>query len=366
MMKVLICLIMLFTEMQFGVKPDVPFPLITQCGNVSNKCFTVADEADMECLVRGARPMVLLDFMARTVEGDKNISSELVTTSDGDGYTSTVITSNAFHFSPLLVLLVCKASTSIPGLFDNTESVALVQNGLVQINPDQTTSITIQRYERMELHCTENENAFIVWKKSIPPRDVDYEILLYSVSFGQGFIEVFADDIILENNVSLVLPSVDIQHEGKYVCLYGDGMSAGVRVYNVIVVANPPTTRQTHQLERPIFSLWVLVVLIVLLVFICGVTMVICLIKYYGSSLKSPVYNLDLLTGQWKELDWIRIQHTDLDEFRRVINVYRKKLRLSATKEIVMSGNVNEDESIEHGEEDIDIMAQLRIIGYRE
>lgn len=144
------------------VKPDVPFPIITQCGNISNKCFIVADEADIECSVRGARPKVLLDFVARTMEGDKNISRELVIISDGDGYTSTIITSNSFHLSPLLVLLVCKTSTNIPGLFENTESIALVQNGLVQTNPDQTTSISIQRYERMELHCAENESAFIV------------------------------------------------------------------------------------------------------------------------------------------------------------------------------------------------------------
>ncbi|KAJ8043008.1 hypothetical protein HOLleu_09920 [Holothuria leucospilota] len=223
-------------EVIVTVKPDVPFPFITQCGNVSNKCFTVADEADIECSVRGVRPKIHLDFIARTLEGDKNISRELVITSDGDVYTSTVITSYAFHLSPRVVLLVCKAYTNIPGLFENTESIALVQNSLVQTIPDQATSITIQRYERMELHCAENENAFIVWKKAIPPRYEDYELLFYSVNFGQSLIEVFAEDIILENNVSLVLPSVDVQHEGEYVCFYGDGMSDGVRVYNVTVV----------------------------------------------------------------------------------------------------------------------------------
>lgn len=88
----------------------------------------------------------------------------------------------------------------------------------------------------MELHCAENESAFIIWKKAIPPRYMDYELLLYSVSFGQWFVEVFAEDIILENNDSLVLPSVDVQHEGEYVCFYGDGMSDGVTVYNVTVV----------------------------------------------------------------------------------------------------------------------------------
>lgn len=59
---------------------------------------------------------------------------------------------------------------------------------------------------------------------------------MYSVSFGKDIFEVFAEDIILENNVSLVLPSVDVQHEGEYVCFYGDGMSDGVTVYNVTVV----------------------------------------------------------------------------------------------------------------------------------
>ncbi|KAJ8043017.1 hypothetical protein HOLleu_09932 [Holothuria leucospilota] len=306
MMKgvVLVCLIMLFTEMQFGVKPDVPFPLITQCGNVSNKCFTVADEADMECSVRGARPKVILDFMARTAEGDKNISIELVITSDGDGYTSTVITSNAFKLSPLLVLLVCKASTTIPGLFDNTESFALIQNGLVHTIPDQTTSITIQRYERMELLCTENEDAFIVWKKAIPPRYVDHELLLYSVSFGKGFIEVFAEDIILENNVSLVLPSIDVQHEGEYVCFYGDGISDGVRVYNVTVIGNPPTTVQPvqpHQSERTGLPFWVLFVVIVLFPIICGVTMVICLIEYYVFFSTEKPYQSHVVTRDGEE-----------------------------------------------------------------
>ncbi|KAJ8017615.1 hypothetical protein HOLleu_44849 [Holothuria leucospilota] len=105
-------------------------------------------------------------------------------------------------------------------------------------------------------------------------------------------------------------------------------------------------------------------------------------VRYYGSCLESPVYNLDLQTAQWKrcdgllctekdfnkmESDWKEIRKRDEDGFRQVINGYRKKLRSpSATKGSVMSGNVNEDENIEHREEDIDIMVQLRIPRDRE
>ncbi|KAJ8051010.1 hypothetical protein HOLleu_04417 [Holothuria leucospilota] len=216
------------------VKPDVPFPLITQCDNVSNTCFIVASKGDMECYVRGARPRVSLDFISRTVNGDRKITEELEITPEGDGYTSRISTRNAFHRSSLLVLLVCKAS-SITDLFDKTESFALVQNGLANRITEKSTPITIERYDRMELHCTENGNAFTVWKRAIPPRYVDYELLLYSISFGQGFIEVFAEDIILEHNISLVIPSTDIRHEGEYFCVFGDGLSDGMKVYNVTV-----------------------------------------------------------------------------------------------------------------------------------
>ncbi|KAJ8043005.1 NACHT, LRR and PYD domains-containing protein 3 [Holothuria leucospilota] len=100
-------------------------------------------------------------------------------------------------------------------------------------------------------------------------------------------------------------------------------------------------------------------------------------VKYYGSYLESPVYNLNLLTGKWErtsdgaqcteedfkqtESEWRRVGDRTEDELRRLISEYREQLSLYATKGYVMSDNVNDDHSIEHGEEDIDIMAQLRI-----
>ncbi|KAJ8020857.1 hypothetical protein HOLleu_40560 [Holothuria leucospilota] len=70
----------------------------------------------------------------------------------------------------------------------------------------------------------------------------------------------------------------------------------------------------------------------------------------WPSRIETGTESVESKTGGWE----MREESLGLKNIRRCRS-------LSGTKGNVTSGNVNDDDSIEHGKEDIDIMAQLRI-----
>ncbi|KAJ8019147.1 hypothetical protein HOLleu_42462 [Holothuria leucospilota] len=189
----------------------------------------------MQCTVRRARPNVTLSFIARSVDGDRIITNDTMTMPEGLGYTTVVTTSNVFLYSPLLVLLVCTASSS-PGLLKHNYSTVLVENSNKDISHVKAESIYIKRDTTLKLSCSNQNIGYFVWKKSNPPNYEEHEILLHSVFIGGEFTQILADDVVLGDNSSLVIYSSKVKHEGKYMCISGDGRTNGVAVYNVTMI----------------------------------------------------------------------------------------------------------------------------------
>ncbi|KAJ8050480.1 hypothetical protein HOLleu_03702 [Holothuria leucospilota] len=172
--------------------------------------------------------------MARTVHGDETIANELSFVPKDLATTSHVTSKDIFHYSYLLVLLVCKAF-STPTLLESTESLVLVQNGEVNLSKKKAVSTYVERNTQMVLNCSEKDMGFAVWKRVALPSGKKYELLLYSVLIERKFTEILLENASLGNKGSLIVPHADLNHEGLYYCLHGDGISDDVSVYNVTV-----------------------------------------------------------------------------------------------------------------------------------
>lgn len=220
------------------VKPTIPFPVFYNCGNKSNICFSKLETPVIQCTVCGVRPIVSLNVTVRTVFGDEYIPTELLITSDEDLYTSKVVTRNAFHYSSLLVVLVCKASSQ-PEILEIDESLLLVENVNFDLSHKKPMSIIFQRGREMQIMCSGSDTGVVIWKRLILREGSIEELLLYSVSFREPVTKVFSNDVTLGNNGSLVFNNVQVQQEGMYYCLFGDGLRNDVTTYEVTVYVSP-------------------------------------------------------------------------------------------------------------------------------
>ncbi|KAJ8051002.1 NLR family CARD domain-containing protein 4 [Holothuria leucospilota] len=221
--------------------PDVGFPVINLCGNSSRYCYIQLDSPSVKCSVSKTRSEVMVSLCARTINGDKNISSEIsITTDGGRGYTSSVISTDVFHYSPLLVLLACKAY-SPPGILKNNESMILVQNGDIGSGRDKLIVRHFQRNKMLKLECAEKDIGFVVWKKMTTSSTAKSEVLLSSLFIGETVTEIVAEDVSADDQGSLVITEIQVKHEGRYECIYGNGLSDGAILYdvNIIVPAYP-------------------------------------------------------------------------------------------------------------------------------
>ncbi|KAJ8031734.1 NLR family CARD domain-containing protein 4 [Holothuria leucospilota] len=248
------------------VKPEVSFPVINYCGNVSNICYTEVDVPLVECTVQGARPNISLDLVATTSEGDKTIPGDTFVNQEGIGYTTRFTARNIFHYSNLLVLLLCKASSEIE-ILAHDKSIVMIQNGAIDISHREVTLQYVERGTELEIACANDDVGFLVWKNEpSSSNDQQQNVLLYALFIGKQVTKVVQSDVMLGRNGSLVIPTVDVQHEGRYSCVYGDGMSNDVLVYDVVVVENIPQTKAVSILT------WVIPVIVafLLLLLLCG------------------------------------------------------------------------------------------------
>ncbi|KAJ8051017.1 NLR family CARD domain-containing protein 4 [Holothuria leucospilota] len=218
------------------VKPSVPYPVFEGCSQTTNRCFAVIDKSsNVTCSVTGARPMLSLTLISRTAKGDKMISNQSLASPVGKTYTSRIRSRYIFQHTSHLILLVCKAC-SPQRVLENTESLLLAQHSEVNL-PSFRISRFVERYERMELTCTDQNTGFTVWRKAI--NESRFETLLYSAFIGEKWSNVFAEGIVLGGKGSLVRPLTNVKDEGLYYCIFGDGESDSVVVYDISVVVYP-------------------------------------------------------------------------------------------------------------------------------
>ncbi|KAJ8049802.1 hypothetical protein HOLleu_02708 [Holothuria leucospilota] len=217
----------------YAVHPSVSFPVLDVCDNTTRKCFSEVGNRSIQCSVRKARPEVSLYLSSRTVAGDINVSSDKIITPEGEGYTSRVTTNDVFHYSSLLQLLVCKASYP-QGILENNESMVLAQKVDVDLSRWKAIPKYIERNTLMELSCTENRTGFLLWKKILSANE--HHPLVYATFLGKLFTELFVNDFTLRFDGSLTTSLAEVRHEGKYLCIYGDGLSDNVTLYDVSII----------------------------------------------------------------------------------------------------------------------------------
>lgn len=223
------------------VKSSTNFPVFDYCGKGSNKCYAEVEQSSILCSVMNARPAVELTLASRTLNGDRNISQDMIITKEGTSFASRVATKEEFRNPSLLILIVCKAF-SLPGILEENESLMLAKIGKIDFSSQTPTRKYIERYNKTELSCTHSNPSFGVWKKGSSLEDKELELLMYFVLIEEEFEDIFSRDVTLGNDGSLIIPAADISHEGLYFCFFGDGMTDDVTLHQVVTTVQPIPT----------------------------------------------------------------------------------------------------------------------------
>ncbi|XP_071852251.1 uncharacterized protein [Apostichopus japonicus] len=221
------------------VKPAITIPAIEECSNTyGTTCVrSTAESVEVNCSVRDSRPAVKLTWTIRTHGGDHILPSNYRKfTTDNVTYTSHVTATFSFGESSVLSLLVCRAN-SVPLNLVEDEHVLLIEKKM-----DYTSmAIPIRRYFKihspMNLSCTDLRLNLVVWKWS--PQQDAFETLYVGIFHKNNHTKISNKEYKLENEGSLSLQNALVEHEGLYACVYDNGVSGGIVLYDVLVIVDP-------------------------------------------------------------------------------------------------------------------------------
>ncbi|PIK38199.1 hypothetical protein BSL78_24966 [Apostichopus japonicus] len=230
---------MYFSLFFFIVKPAMTIPVIEECSNTyGTTCVkSTADSVEVNCFVRDSRPAVKLSWTVRSHGGEHIIPSNYRNfTTDNVTYTSHVTATFSFGESSVLSLLVCRAN-SVPLNLVEDENVLLVEKEM-----DYTSLATpIRRYLKihkpMNLSCTDLGINLVVWKWS--PQQDAFETLYVSIFQKSNHTKISNKEYKLKDEGSLFLQNTLVEQEGLYACVYDNGVSGGIVLYDVLVMVDP-------------------------------------------------------------------------------------------------------------------------------
>lgn len=213
-------------------------PVIENCDSANTTCYVEMEGVTaVSCIVQGVRPAVSLKWFTLTCSGYRNISSDVDITSNNLTFTSVAVTADAFAYSPVLSLLVCKAEFA-PGVLQRDKSLVLVQNSERNLSFVPHAIKYAVRGSTLELKCSAAKILFLVWKRSFLS-DNYYQTLMFAFLMENRLATKYQDNFELGENGSLVLREIDLKHDGFYSCIYGDGITDGVRKYKVVTYVKP-------------------------------------------------------------------------------------------------------------------------------
>lgn len=216
------------------VNPEHRQPVIRRCGPNVTFCFTILDNnSTIDCFCRKSRPAVNLKWLVRTSLGDRNTNYQSNATITASTYTSSVTTTDVFHSSRILSLLVCRAKT-LPGMLNSEESLILVQNKKLNISSENSLKKYVARDSKLNLLCTNQTVLFLTWQESSLNNDQHIHIA-HAVFLEKQQTSVFFSIYNLSETGSLIVPRIQVQQEGFYNCLYGNGLTEGITNYEVLV-----------------------------------------------------------------------------------------------------------------------------------
>ncbi|KAJ8017833.1 Protein NLRC5 [Holothuria leucospilota] len=220
------------------VDPEHRQPVIRRCGPNVTFCFTILDNiSTIDCFCRKARPAVNLKWLVRTSLGDRNINYQSNTTFTASTYTSSVTTKDVFHSSRILSLLVCRAKT-LPGMLHSEESLILVQNEKLNIASENSLKTYVALDSNLNLVCTNETVLFLTWQESSLNND-QHDHIAHAVFLEKQQTSISFSVYKLSKTGSLIVPRIQVEQEGFYSCLYGDGLTEGITDYEILVYAYP-------------------------------------------------------------------------------------------------------------------------------
>ncbi|KAJ8051019.1 Histidine--tRNA ligase [Holothuria leucospilota] len=196
------------------------------------------------CALHEVRPNISLSWMKRTSSGDRFITSGKFITPGRVWYTSHITTFMTLDHSPSLQLLVCKVEGP-SGLLERDESLILLQRSNGSFQAVQPTQRLVELHKRLELSCAETDTMLIIWKRYQKANKEKELLLWYGVSRGEHVSKVVDEDYTFGVSGNLEIKQLEVQHEGLYICFFGDGLSDGVIKYQVDVY----DSRQEAQTE---------------------------------------------------------------------------------------------------------------------
>ncbi|KAJ8019373.1 NLR family CARD domain-containing protein 4 [Holothuria leucospilota] len=217
------------------IYPNEDFPLIENCRVENRACFLHVNETtELSCVVRSVRPAVSLSW---GIPADEEISSTMTIENDTLRYTSHITTNITFSRNSFLNLFVCKA-TSVPLLLKFSTSYIVVENGRTDFSSLESVTRYFKRGSQMELYCGEDGTSYLAWF-IVSKTGKEYETSLLAIYVNKGAQEIYSQEFNVGNKGSLIVRQVGIAHEGRYGCVYENGVTDGRLVHDVVVYVDP-------------------------------------------------------------------------------------------------------------------------------
>lgn len=223
------------------VKPSKSYPIINHCGS-ERVCYKSSDNlTEFICSVSDTRPPVELAWFLRNFHGDDKISFEQTTTGTDQILSSTFIKTNPEFPNSLSrsCLFVCKAI--IPQeLYPFQESLILVDQFSQDLSKIERITLYVETGTKMKLKCGDDQTVYVIWK--MLAASGQWKTIIHFPEKDDTNMRAQSVGYYLVDKGSLIVCNIEAQHEGGYICIYGDGTREDFKAYNVssYVLPDPP------------------------------------------------------------------------------------------------------------------------------
>lgn len=183
------------------------------------------------CKIQRGRPGISTKWAARTVIGDTYISNTAFYSNQSDIWTNTTSVVYPFVYPANLTLLVCKADDQLK-LLDRNESIVVVHKKQRELILDETTQLSVNRSEKIQLPCTDNAYQLLVWEMFSEIGNASTTVVFDVVSLHETYLSANQYEL---HDGNLVIANAKLHHEGLYRCIYTDGTLESVKSVNLTV-----------------------------------------------------------------------------------------------------------------------------------
>lgn len=207
--------------------------MIDSC-NGQRMCFREAvDLRSLSCYINSYRPITNITLSVMTAFGNLKLSEILLSVLKNGLYTTTVTLSLPISNASTYTAVSCEALEP-PYLLDSTTSMILLQNEDIHLPYSIQEEVFVERHRKAKLTCAGQSLVYVVWmKKTI---DGAFKNLAEAITVNPYFKNTVSQKYILDDvEMSLQLDDVDVNDEGHYICVSGDGINEYVKTFDLNV-----------------------------------------------------------------------------------------------------------------------------------